>query len=458
MINFRNIIIFLSILGMEISWLYALLNAVNKSVADRLSIPFLMVVLLASFGISKGLRYLRWPKLALTGISWLIGVFVMLLMIKFQLFPDVSFRDTTWLSAIPYGFSQIFILFDPALLVLISSLVLWWFGRRLAYTKADFSAALTEFQFGLGILVIVFFTAYQLNLDQSSSIPVALIFFALALIGISISHAQDSNIWPKSWQPGNWSTMLAVSIILILVLGLIISIVVTPDLLKLFLKALAWVWGLIDKLISFIANLFPQDSQDIEPLPTFPGSAGPDETGGIRFPEWLAQGLRLGWSILAVGIILFAVYRVTSQIFSWMRRRSRNAGGEVESLKGAFKLDFLNWLKRILFKIFRIRFNSNAKNTPLNIPPETASVRQLYSQFLRWAGEKGYPRHKSQTPNEFQNVFSDLIPENQEHLDYITRNYVNARYGSVLPTEIELNRLKQIWQDLKKTGLKKPAK
>ncbi len=111
-------------------------------------------------------------------------------------------------------------------------------------------------------------------------------------------------------------------------------------------------------------------------------------------------------SILAGGIVLFAIWRITSQIFDWMRRRARNAGGEVESLKGAFRLDFINWFKRILSRIFGIKFGSPAKNKALNIPPETASVRQLYRQFLRWAAERGYPRHKSQTPYEFQYVLS----------------------------------------------------
>ncbi len=185
---------------MEISWLYALLNAANKSVADRLSIPLLLVILLVSFGISKALQRLHWPKLALTSLSWLIWVIVMLLMIKVQLFPGTDFRDTVWLASIPHAFSQIFTSFEPALLILLSSVVLWWFGRRLAYSKADFSATLTEFQFGLGILIIVFFTAYELNLDQSSSLPVAMTFFSLALIGISISHAQENNSWLNSWR------------------------------------------------------------------------------------------------------------------------------------------------------------------------------------------------------------------------------------------------------------------
>jgi hypothetical protein len=455
MLNIKYLTIFITILGMEISWLYALLNATNKADADRVSIPLLMVILFVSLGVSWGLRYLKWPKLALTGLSWILGVIFMLLMIKIQLFPDTSFRDPAWLNSIPHGFSLIFTSFDSALLILLSSLVLWWFGRRLAYTKADFSAAVAEFQFGLGILIIVFFCAYELKLDQSSSIPVTLTFFALALLGISLSHARDSNSWPSSWQQGNWSTMLIVSIIIILLLGLLISLIFTPDLINRFLKALGWVWSQIDRFIGFLASLFPQQNGEEIPLPSIPSGGGPDEGGGVKFPEWLLPGIRLAWEILAAGVVLFAIYRVTSQIFGWMRRRG-NSGGEVESLKGAFKLDFLNWLKRILYKIFRIKANSSPKGKSSSIPPEIASVRQLYSQFLHWAAEKGYPRPKSQTPNEYEYVLGGVIPENQEDLDFITREYVNARYGSELPTEIEVSQLKQKWQELKKKGFNRP--
>ncbi len=70
MFDIKYILIYITILGMEVSWLYAVLNAANKSVADRLSIPLLLLTLLISFGVSKGLSYLKWPKPALTTLSW----------------------------------------------------------------------------------------------------------------------------------------------------------------------------------------------------------------------------------------------------------------------------------------------------------------------------------------------------------------------------------------------------
>lgn len=453
----RYYVIFLTILGMEISWLYALLNASNKSVADRISIPLLMVILLVSFGISKTLRYLHWPKPALTSLSWLVWAIVMLLMVKIQLFPQTSFGDTAWLMAIPLAFSHIFVSFEPALLIFLSSIALWWFGRRLAYTRADFSATLTEFQFGLGILVIVFFTAYELNLDQSSSIPVAMSFFSLGLIGVSISHAEENNSWLNSWRQAHWPGMLLVSIGIILLLGLLVSAIVTPDFLKLILKGLAWIWGMIEKFIAFLASLFPQQTQEVGPLPAIPATPSAGQGGTIQFPEWLMPGMRLAWIILAAGLGLLTIWSISSQIFSWMRRRAGNSGGETESLKGAFRLDFINWLKRILSRIFGIKFGLPARNRSLNVPPETASVRQLYRQFLRWAADGGYPRQKSQTPNEFQSTLDNVLPENQGDLDIITRGYINARYGPALPTESELSQLKQKWYTLRKKDIKEPG-
>lgn len=441
---------------MEVSWLYALLNAANKSVADRLSIPLLLVILLVSFGISKALKLLYWPKSALTSLSWLVWIIVMLLMIKVQLFPGTDFGDAVWLSSIPHAFSQIFTSFEPALLILLSSAVLWWFGRRLAYSKADFPATLTEFQFGLVVLIIVFFTAYELHLDQSSSLPISMVFFSLALIGISLAHFQENDGWFNSLRQTPWPVMLLVSIGIIILFGLLISAIVTPDFIKLILKGLAWVWSMIDRFLVYLASIIPNPFKNLSLPPTPPSTPLPDERGGIGFPEWLIPAIRLGLGIIIGGMFLIAIWISTSQILDRIRRRARKTGGEVESLKGAFKLDLINWLKRVLSRIFGIKFGPSARNKAVNISPETASVRLLYRQFLHWAVERGYPRHTSQTPFEFQHVLSDVVMDNQDALDFITREYMNARYGFGSTTEDELSQLKQKWQALRKTDLKKP--
>lgn len=457
MLDLKNFFIYITILGMEFSWLYAVLNAANKSVADKLMIPLLMVTLLISFCVSRGLRFSHWPKFTLTLLSWFLWPIIMLLMIKVQLFPDTAFSNSIWLASVPHAFSQILHVFEPALLILISTGVLWWLGRRFAYTTANFSASVTEFQFGLIILALTFFSCYELKLDQSSSLPITLSFFSLALIGISISHSQDNHSWLSSWRQGHWSTMLIVSIIIILLLGLLISIIVTPDFLQLFLNALKWILGQFERFMMWISSLFPQTTPP-EPLPATPTTpmATPDSEV-FKLPEWLTTGGRIAWTILFIGLLIAASWQIASQIFKLMRRRAATTGGEVESLKGVFWRDFKNWLKRLISRITGLKFGLKNKGKLKSIPPEIASVRHLYVQFLRWAAEEGHPRKKWQTPAEFRFSLNELLIENKQELDFITQKYIDARYGAALPTQAELNQLKQKWHDLKQVEIRKIA-
>jgi hypothetical protein len=438
---------------MESSWLYAVLNAVNKAAADKISIPLLVLTLLISFFVSKALRYSVWPKAILTILVWLVWPVILLLMIKIQLFPALSFADGDWLRSIPHAFSQIFNNFEPALLIILGTAVLWWMGRRLSYCRPDFSTVVTEFQFGMIILVVTFFSAYQLNLDQSASLPVILIFFSLALIGISISNAQN-NTWFNSRSRGPWSGILALSIGVVLLLGILVSVIITPDLLQILLNVLGWLWGIIEKILAFLAGLFPQESvQSPLPIPTVPGVDNQTDTG-FKFPEWIVPGFRLAYSILVGGIVLFTIYRITSDILKWIKRRTSSTGGEVESLRGAFWADLTNWLKRIIFRIFGFIFRRNLKKKSI-IPAEIASVRQLYAQLLSWGAKKGFKRQKGQTPIEYRNMLIGIIPENREELEFITEQYMEARYGCAFPKEEKLNRLKQVWEKLRKVDLKK---
>lgn len=452
MINLRYLIIYITLFGMELSWLYAVLNALNKVVADVLSIPLLLITLLISFVVSRAFRYLRWPRFVLTFLAWVVWPVIMLLMLKIQLFSSLSFTDPSWLMSIPQAFAHIFSAFEPALLVLLSTAALWWLGRRLAFVQASFDEAVLEFQFGFIILVLTIFFCYELNFDQSSSILVSLSFFALGLIGISLSHAEN-NTWFNSGKRGQWMGILIMSIGLVLSLGFLISVLVTPNLLQMVLDVLKWIWGLIEKIMAFIASLFPQQTDIPSPAPSDMPMGEPQDTG-FNLPEWLEPGLKLGYTILMVAFVVFVLYRITSEIFKWMRRQASRAGGEIESLRGAFKADLINWLKRILTKIFKIKFGSRNKDQFSKIPEGIASVRQLYARLLLWGAKKGLSKPNNQTPLEYGDVLKNVLPEDRSELDYITQQYMAARYGCELPKQEELNFLKQTWDKLKTARFK----
>ncbi len=464
-LDWRQGILYATTIGIEGCWLYAILALLNKQAVDgRLSIIGLLLLYPLAFGINKLLRQLQWHEVYLRVISWLVWAAGMLLILKIQLFGGLAWSDPNWLLALPQAIGQIiYLVFRPELLILVSTTIMWWLGRRLAYQRMSFAASVSEFQFGLVILLITFFVISQLKVDPADSVPITLIFFLFALLGISIAHAQEGTSWLSGMNQGHWAGLLLVSISLILILGLLISLVVNPDLLQLIVTALKWVWGLIWgvilKVMAFIASLFPTSGPaELPPAAPMPELEPTPGANIFTIPEAVENGLRIGWTTLMIGFLVFALWRISSQIFGWLRRKLAGmAGAEYEPLPGAFRADFLGLLKRF-FRLLRLRLSFHFRRKPSSMIPEIASVRQIYRQLLHWVDTRGYPRQTSQTPHEYLYTLVALLPEAHLDLEFITRQYVGARYGTSSPTEDELRTLRQSWHRIKRNRLKKRDK
>ena len=137
--DWRQGILYVTTIGMEGCWLYALMALLNKQVADgRLSIIEILLLYLLSLGLNTVLQWLGWHKVCTQSISWLAWVVGMLLIVKVQLFGNLALSDTTWLLAVPRAVAEVIYTFKPELLILLSTGVTWWLGRRLAYLKGGF--------------------------------------------------------------------------------------------------------------------------------------------------------------------------------------------------------------------------------------------------------------------------------------------------------------------------------
>lgn len=451
----RQNIILLATLGIEGCWLYAIMALLNDKVAGGLlSTIWLFSLYPISCIFNRALLRLRLPEIAVRYINIVVWAVAALLMVKFQLFSQMSLSDTAWLNSIGEAFTRILHAFRPELLILASSALLWWLGRRMSYLKTTFTISVAEFQFGLVILALFLFASAQLGTGLGHALPVSLAFFLFSLVSMAVSHAQDG-AWLWGLQRGHWSGLLILSIILVIALGFVISAIVTPDFIQLILDAIKWVWRLITKVLEYLASLLPEPGP-VEPLPDMEMMpAGEPETPGPWFsiPEIIRNGLQLGWAILFGGMIIFAMWRVLSHVFGRLRRPSK--GYETESLRGALKEDLLNLLRRILRLLGGIRLWSGLKKRTSSIPPEIASVREIYRQVLRWAAAGGYPRGLSQTPYEYLGILQNLVPEAVTDLDLITQHYVNTRYGLYKPAESDLHQLKQSWHNIKSHHLKR---
>jgi hypothetical protein len=175
-------------------------------------------------------------------------------------------------------------------------------------------------------------------------------------------------------------------------------------------------------------------------------------------PEPVRSGLRIGLNILMGGFLLFALWRASSEIFGWLRRRLAGmAGAEYETMPGAFRADFLGLLKRILYKLLGLKMPFQRRAGTEAVIPEVASVRQIYRQLVRWAAAGGHPRQVFQTPYEYCRVLANLLPEAVEDLDLVTRRYVGARYGGRLSSTDEIDELSRAWHRIKHIHLKRES-
>jgi len=457
-LDWRKNIVYLAIMGAVCCWLYVLLGLVNVQAVDsRISVIGLVMLYPVSFAVNKLLNQLRWPDFIIKIISWLVWIIALLLIVKVQLYVHLELSDTVWLTAVPRAIADIiYSIFKPELLILLGSAAIWWLGRRLSYIRVNFNAAVGEFQFGLLVLAVVYFIAYQIKADTADFIPASIVFFIFALLGVSIAHAREDAGWIYGIFQGHWYGLLFISIGIILFVGLLISAVATPDFVQLILNILKWLWGLVEMLMTFLASLIPPE----EPVELPPALVMPemDTTEGMRFftmPPAVRNVIRIGWTVMVLGILVLALWRISTQIFDWMRRRSGASGGEVEALHGAFRADLLRMLKYIMLQLLGLILFRRFRKRREPVAPEVASVRGIYRHLLRWASSAGYPREPYQTPIEYLGLLVELLPESEGDLVFITQQYVDTRYGSAVPSESIREQLRQSWHRVRQNRLKK---
>jgi len=446
---------------MEGCWLYVFMSLLNSRVAEgRLSVWGLLLVLPLAFAINSLLFRLRWPALARHAVSWLSWAAAVPVLVKIQLFNSLDWLDVAWLLALPEALGQILYTFRPELLILIGSAIIWWLGRRLAIHQIDFAASVGELQFGLAILALTFLLRSWLDVDLAHQVPVSVTFFLFALLGVSVAHTYEGAGWLSGTDRGQWSGLLIVSIGLVVLLGALLVVAVSPEMIAAVLSVIKRIWEFILKVIMFLVSLIPEpEPAELPPGLQMPEMGAPEDSGWLVMPESLRNILRLGWNILVLGSILFALGRLLTQMFDWLRRRlASTAGAEVEPLRGAFRFDLLRLLRGILSKLFGFRLSLRPRQRSGSIVPEVASVRQIYRQLLEWGAAGGHPRQVSQTPDEYSSVLSRLLPEAGLALDSITRHYVSSRYGLLAPAGAELEQLRQRWCELKQNRIKEQAR
>jgi hypothetical protein len=460
-IDMKQSILYLAIMGMEVCWLYVLISVLNSKVAGgQLSAPGILVLYPVSLFFNRLLDRLRLPKMYALSTSLLGWILSMLLIAKTQLYPDMPFSNHAWLLQIPLSIARASGTVRPEFIVIAGTGIAWWLGQHLASRDVTFPIILRKFQFGLIILVLIFFTGSRLEALPDNTIPIAPIFFFFALFGISIAHTFKNTDWMSGHNHWPWSGLLIVSVSLILLLGFLATVIITSDLLQLLMTVIKWGWALMSRLIltviEFLARLFPRSEPGKLPPMLSPPLEHLQQGKPLYIPRWLRRGLLFTISIFCIGMVLLALWRVTSDVYYRLRRRLADlADAEIEPMTGAFRADLLCVLKLFVSKLIGILFLFRVRQKEDAASPEAVSIRRIYRQLLRWAAGRGFPRHISQTPYEYCRILENLLPDIVSELGLITQQYVRARYGVLQSEEETLETVSRAWQRIKQAGLKR---
>ena len=447
----RTLIATVAVAGLELAWLYTLLHTAARGMHLEIPVSSLPAMYAASFAVGRGLRAVFRSSRVVTLVSWLVWPLATLVLLMVLLHPAAGPADASWTSVIVEALRSIPREAGAAVFTVPAAGLLWWLGGRLANSRMTYETVITEFQVGLAVLAGSVFVGYLIGVDQSGGVLTAILFVGLGLVGSAATRTDDGGGLRFLRQGGTWWTMLLVSVGLVLLLGLVVGILFTPETMQFIARGIRALWGLIEHVLDAIAGLFSSSRTEME-LPPTPEMPPPQDEGqGFSWglPEGWLRPSRIVYGVLVGGLALAVVWRIVAQLFDWMRLRAGRGGVEVESLPGAFRLDLARLLRRILTWVGRLFAFARVGRKERREPACTTAVRRVYADMLRWGAESGFPRGSSQTPFEYQQTLCVALPAHRTDVALITASYVRVKYGALSPTEGELHELTECRRRLK---------
>jgi len=456
-------ILFLTVAGAEACWIYTALLLVDvKGAGGDLPILGLLSFYPLAFVMGKAIRRVPWGRIRLFLLNWFLWFICFLALAKHYAAPFGNPLEPAWLHSFCAGLLQVSSVSSPQL-ILVCSILLWWLGGRLLRLRLDFSTSLTEFQFGVAVLLILFFFQAMWTLDLPRLVPTAMAFFVFSVAGTAVTHAREGAGWLSGPSRSRWMGLLIFTIVTILIGGMLLVALVKPDILNLILSLLttAWnfFWDLVFKIVSFLAGLFPSPEPVAKPImPSMPQVSGepPSWVSFLKMPEWVREVGSVMMIAIWMALILGAIWSVSSQIIHWLRQRLENLNDvEVEPMSGAFLDDLLHLFKALLswisrFFCFLLRPFRPPKSRPAS-SPEVSSMRAIYRRMLDWAASAGCPRRATQTPYEYLRILSQWLPEGGQDFTLITNHYVLVRYSDFVPGHGTLHQVSTTWEKLRRT-------
>jgi len=395
---------------------------------------------------------LRWNVLR-SPLYWTLWVIVAALAGKVLLYTGMPWNQTDWLYALPQAFVRLIFEVHPAeLVLLIGSGVAWYLGGHVVDAASTHGRLLANFEFGLVMLLAAALASNELSIQILNPVLPALAFFALSLGGIALTRSPQEGSGRTS---GNrqFAVSLISVIIVVSALGLLASIAITPDLVGVIIKVGKFILYALLGLLAFLFSLLPDPDLSAGELP--PPPAVGDDRGVMDFfrslplSDLFRRVTRILWTVTVLAMLLTALWRISSAVLDWLRRRGNTAGVEMERLDSGLFADLRAWLDWLLRRPAALGRRILGYALTRMATRQTVSWRTVYAGMLAWAGKRLRSRGASESAHEYTAALTGMLPAAAPDLAYVTETYARARYGGYEPDRDSVIEMQQAVQRIK---------
>jgi len=417
--------------------------------------PALLLVglLLAGYALPRLLEALYVRSGAYEVVLSMAVCFSLLLASKLAMFPSAPWLDGDWVA----GFGRSLILRPseaerPAWGVVAVVGYAWWRGRARGEPSLESTYDLLRWGSLLlaGGLVLALIASPPEGMIRLRLPAAVLWFVTAALAGIALARLRLEALRSSGPLGGTWLLAVAGALAGIVLLAIFLAGIVNRQVLELLwmiLWPVLWLIGLLFRVVILLLALLTFIL--ILPILWFleRQGLGRSLTGG-RAGWWLEPLSRLHEAVrlqiqvadpvryLLAGMILATVVSWLGRWVYRRRRRWRVPTPEVRELvlEGPPSLD---GLRRRLRRALRRRSGRQDPLDALRGDPRwcyTLRVRLAYRRLLRQASRVGLGRRPAQTPQEYERLLVECLPEVAEPVDELTQLYQAARYRP-LPAE-----------------------
>jgi hypothetical protein len=431
----KRALLFLVIMGMELSYLYACATFLTTSIFHR---PFPFLEAVGSFALAGVLTLVSegrgWRVIYVVILQGIGFVPALWRMIRIFISWESSFMSQTWLVKFydnPVGAMEWFV----GLLVILWIFAFWREGMGMVKRPRDYFTLCSRFDRGLIAFFLLYLIKFLLRVKGDIEIqePVSefLVFPFLTFSLLAIGLVRHRSAEEKDFLPGYRGIGVIFSFIVVTLLfgaGLILFCLpfltlaarTGLDILKIAAGPVGYI---LLKVLRFIFGTYePGPEKELvkkEKLPEL-SSHGPapwwlELIGKIlSYALWIILGLLV---LLIIGVSLYYLYK-------WLLSKTESQG-EKQSPRDLISL-FLERLRTILHSLERIlsRISRGHRNAV-----------QLYSALLRWGSRSSLPRSSSETPHEYGSRLKHRFPLLGTDIESIVQAFNEEVYG-----EITLNR------------------